>query len=116
MQTASRFARARWAQLGVLGFLAVAYTWASARDVIHLRCPFACIGIECVGCGFTRALVGLCQFDLEKAYKANRAFVLIIQTMATLGWVYGAGLEKKIPELRYLALLLIAFMIWRNIA
>lgn len=114
MPTDNRFASNRWLHLALLGVLGGVYLVASASHLIEFRCPFASIGLECAGCGFTRALLAVCELDFEKAHKANRAFILIIQTTVTAAWIYGSRLEKQVPEIRYLALLLGAFMIYRN--
>jgi hypothetical protein len=116
MRAANPFARNRWIHLALLGGIGLAYVIASGLEGVRFRCPFASIGIECAGCGFTRAMIALCQLDIEQAYMANRAFVLIIQTIITSGWVYGSRLERKFPEVQYLAILLASFMCWRNIA
>lgn len=109
------FVKSRWFHLSLTAILGGLYLFAAASRVIEFQCPFTQIGFKCAGCGFTRAVLATWELDFERAFRANQAFVLIIQTTVTIAWIYASRLEKEIPETRYLAVLLGAFMIWRNL-
>lgn len=55
------------------------------------------LGLECPGCGITRAVVSVLQGDLAKAWEYNK---LVVVVLPLLGYVYLRGLIRRIgsPE------------------
>lgn len=118
--------RARLAALaGAAALAAYAAVWNPGRHW-PIRCPFhALTGLDCPGCGSTRALHALLQGRLAAAAGHNALTMLALIPLAVvwLRWLLPARWTERLPDLqrlhvataRPLLYVVIAFTVARNL-
>ena len=122
-----KLARLAWlvAALAVLG---VGAWWLAGHGPASL--PLMCIlnkttGLQCPGCGMTRAAHAFFEGRFADAFGFNPLGVLLLPLgllglgLEAQGWIYGTKPRWRIPLGRYgavtLAVLVIAFTVLRNL-
>lgn len=75
---------------------AAAWIWVRGVDTLGLRCPVAALtGLDCPGCGATRALAALLDGDIAGAVDHN---VAVPVAAVILAWVWAATLTATIGD------------------
>ena len=111
-----------------LFLLALFFGYFFANRAFHFSIP--CImhevtGINCPGCGITRMLFALLEFDIVEAFEYNQFMFIVLPIFAIVLthdlYIYIVGKKnywfKKIPKWIYITLLVFVFvwMILRNL-
>lgn len=119
-----------WAAPGAVGAVAVAGLVALAtldddtRGVLAPRCPFRLVtGLDCPGCGGTRAVVALLRGDLALALDHNVVTVIALPllSLAWFGWLLARLGRRPAPPVLPpavglgIAIGLTVFMVVRNL-
>jgi hypothetical protein len=116
--------RAHSLAAGLLAACGVLYTFAPAEHTFYPRCLFhALTGLQCPGCGGTRALYQLLHFHLAEALRLN-ALVTILAPIAFAWFLYwywsvtqkgqGPTLRVSRPVAACLYVIVLLFTIVRN--
>ncbi len=102
--------------IGIFSYLHTSYN-IGIPCVIHTT-----TGLDCPGCGMTRATVSVFKLDFQSAFEYNPIVFLVIPLLAylILGNLYAWVFQKKFKELPIyiiisLAILVIVFTIFRNL-
>lgn len=121
---------ARWPRVGAgvvgLGWLAAAgVVYRPEGSSLPVACPVhALTGLDCPGCGSTRALGALVRLDPVAAFDHNllAPIALVVLTVAWLRWVRAAWTGLPVPDLARgpaaisaLGVTVVAFAVVRNL-
>jgi hypothetical protein len=84
---------------------------------LSIPCPFhALTGLYCPGCGFTRAINSLIDFDLTQAFRFNPLIFLLLPIYSIYSLLRVKGYKKSSDyALNTMVVLTISFGILRNI-
>ena len=93
-------ARARNAVIGTVLLVAGGLVFAVlASNGLSIPCPFKWfIGLDCPGCGNTRAALSLLKLDFAAAFSYN---LLWLPEFLFLGWIYGESVYQYIKNGRF---------------
>lgn len=110
--------------VGLTGLAALALLPDDVRLAVSPGCPFRAVtGLDCPGCGGTRAVLALLDGDLRGALGHNVLTVLLLPLLgwAWLGWLrVRLGWRERAPDLPAavsmgIAVALTTFMVLRNL-
>ena len=116
-------------KLGLAGLTAAGCVYVALvdpnRSSLYPQCPFkALTGLDCPGCGITRALHSLLHGNLVQA--ADHNLLAVVLSVVALGWFVVARVQRRrgrpTPRFSYgprvtitLGLVVLAFWVLRNL-
>ncbi|MBZ5493732.1 MAG: DUF2752 domain-containing protein [Acidobacteriia bacterium] len=116
--------RAHISAVGLLAGFGVLYTFPPTEHSFYPRCLFyALTGLQCPGCGGTRALYHLLHFDFSGAIRYNALVTVLIPMVLTwfIFWYTSVIFRGHAPDLRIsrpiavcLYLIVLFFAVARN--